>query len=635
MPPPSKIAIEGGAATIDVTEGWRKDNCAIQGNSTICQYQSICAAGRFGVEDRSKCELCPAGTTSSVGSFMGIMCTSCPKGTFAPEFGSPECESCNTAHRKYSDEIGAVSCKQCNTSEISTGKGCEAVAADNRILVPKFQNDGAVFRAASNKDGHDLVQINFAFSSKDWDASTKLGYRVVAFDVDVSTDKEFPETASSTYHIHGIPVDSLNTTSATQIDDQIDSDPIEENALARLGQVQSEQVWRLVLPTVSDVPMCQRPVYVRVRAVGEGSKWGAWGAVSKSWKNLAAKDCREPNEYVDCHSEADTTRWECAPCPPGAWCKGSIAQEQIKANQSFWRDDRPIDDNAGAEGLVVPFDQQFVQCPNSMACSGSLQAESCNETLGYLDMCCSENTTAGGQPCGRCRRCQTCKQGYSMDYDGFTCAPCPESSAGLVFMSFFVFFVIVLVFGGLVYLKVRNYTSSSESAQSKSAHVTVKRILLSHMQVVMLCMQLNVPWPPAIQTMMNVFSSMSSLSNHLSALSCLFFVDESPVRKQAKFLYATTQFVMTFPLAFAVFIWLYWLVLVPLKHCKCLSCGKSSKLYMSDPRPGCLKKKNETRVNRRRASGGFTAAQGSNLDLSVLLKTRDVWVYSMMLYFCE
>ena len=85
----------------------------------------------------------------------------------------------------------------------------------------------------------------------------------------------------------------------------------------------------------------------------------------------------------------------------------------------------------------------------------------------------------------------------------------------------------------------------------------------------------------------------------------------------------------------ATVLWLYWLVLVPLKHCKCLSCGKSSKLYMSDPRPGCLKKKNKARIDRRRASGGFTAAQGSNLDLSVLLKTRDVWVYSMMLYFCE
>jgi hypothetical protein len=220
-----------------------------------------------------------------------------------------------------------------------------------------------------------------------------------------------------------------------------------------------------------------------------------------------------------------------------------------------------------------------------------------------------------------------------MDHDGFTCAPCPESSSALVVMSCFVFLVIVLVFGALVYLKIRNYTSSSEAAKSKSAHVTVKRIILSHMQVIMLCMQLNVPWPSAIQTMMTMFSSMSSLSNHLSALSCLFLVDESPVRKQAKFLYATTQFVMTFPIAFTAFIWLYWLVLVPLRHCKCLSCGNFDKLYMSDPRPGCLKKKNEARVSRRRASGGFTAARDSNLDLSVLLKTRDVWVYSMMLYF--
>merc|ERR1711871_1835103 len=132
---------------------------------------------------------------------------------------------------------------------------------------------------------------------------------------------------------------------------------------------------------------------------------------------------------------------------------------------------------------------------------------------------------------------------------------------------------------------------------------------------------------------MTMFSSMSSLSNHLSALGCLFFVNETPVRKQAKFLYATTQFVMVFPIAFAVFMWIYWLLFVPLRKCRCLSCGKYSKLYMSDPRPSCLKKRNESRINRRRASGGLTAAQASNLDLSTLLKTRDVWVYTMMLYF--
>ena len=154
----------------------------------------------------------------------------------------------------------------------------------------------------------------------------------------------------------------------------------------------------------------------------------------------------------------------------------------------------------------------------------------------------------------------------------------------------------------------------------------------------MLCMSLNVPWPDIVQSMMSLFSSMSSLSNHVSHLGCLYEIEENAaVRKQARFLYSATHFVMTMPVMFAAFMWLYWLVLVPLPLCSCLACGKSDKLYMSDARPVCFKKKpageGKARIDRRRNSGGLSAARELDIDLNALIKTRDVWVLCMTLFF--
>ena len=43
----------------------------------------------------------------------------------------------------------------------------------------------------------------------------------------------------------------------------------------------------------------------------------------------------------------------------------------------------------------------------------------------------------------------------------------------------------------------------------------------------MLCISLNVPWPSVVRTMMSMFSSMSSLSNHVSHLGCLYEIEEN------------------------------------------------------------------------------------------------------------
>ena len=105
-----------------------------------------------------------------------------------------------------------------------------------------------------------------------------------------------------------------------------------------------------------------------------------------------------------------------------------------------------------------------------------------------------------------------------MGSDGITCFPCagPEEQA-----SSFVFGVLVILFlfcvvGMLVFLKVKS-SVRGDKEKNKAVHSTIKRILLSHLQVIALCMSLNVPWPKLLADMMVLFSSVSSVSKHVSS----------------------------------------------------------------------------------------------------------------------
>ena len=132
--------------------------------------------------------------------------------------------------------------------------------------------------------------------------------------------------------------------------------------------------------------------------------------------------------------------------------------------------------------------------------------------------------------------------------------------------------------------------------------------------------------------MMILFSSMSSLSNHVSQLGCLYETEGNVVvRKQARFLCTTTQVVMTMPIIFAAFMWLYWLVLVPLLLSVPILWNGQKALH-SEARPGCLKRTNEKRINRRGIQVGLLPME-SNMSLTALLKTRDIWVLCMTLFF--
>ena len=150
---------------------------------------------------------------------------------------------------------------------------------------------------------------------------------------------------------------------------------------------------------------------------------------------------------------------------------------------------------------------------------------------------------------------------------------------------------MVFFFLALIVLKIKSATNRSQGAKTKAVHSTIKRILLTHFQAIALCMSLNVQWPMVVYTLMRIFSTMSSVSEHVGGLGCYSIgvaIVKTGVHKQATFLYFTTIVILSVPVALGVLLWLYWLVLFP--YCTCMACGSGRKLVQSSGMPRCCRR---------------------------------------------
>jgi hypothetical protein len=345
---------------------------------------------------------------------------------------------------------------------------------------------------------------------------------------------------------------------------------------------------------VSSAPLCDQVVYFRLRAVSsEENSVGAWSATSAAWLSTSNDDCDRSTQYLDCSVSNNPRDWACAACPVGGHCVGPVRWTQVKAAAGFWRDDRVAATPGADETDLVPRDHKFVRCANKAACEGGgdgggvngtdIEVEQCKE--GYKQICDAQTN-------GTCRMCRTCAKGYAMLSDGITCELCPKENSEdrkiAISLALLLSLAVLCIFSFLVFLHVRSGIVK-ETPATRAAHQTIKRIVLSHMQVVFLCLGLNVPWPRMVMQLMVAFSSISSVSQHVAQVGC--FVDtENPVRKQSRFLYASSLSLALFPVVFGMLLWVYWMMLVPLRCCRCLSCGRKAHLTMSDPVPNACRR---------------------------------------------
>jgi hypothetical protein len=198
------------------------------------------------------------------------------------------------------------------------------------------------------------------------------------------------------------------------------------------------------------------------------------------------KDCAVTGKYLN-QTSAIPTEWKCEYCPRGGWCarqEGGVTQDGIEAKFGWYR----------LQNVTTNRPPVFRKCLYPPACLGkpnpeefgtqfealwsSLNAtEKCNEMLGH-----DANSFL----------CADCLPSYS--HSGFssnilTCSKCPEQGSNalvLVGLGLLVSAVVLI----MMCLKFRG----ARQVKIKAAHSTLKRIVLSHLQVIGVVMALDVPW---------------------------------------------------------------------------------------------------------------------------------------------
>ena len=566
VPTQGTIALPGGTGVSFIAQGWHGTNCS----DTMCRSSEPCPPGTRFVEGDFSCVTCEPGKWSSLSS---LICRDCEKGKFAPMAGMSECQICNEDDLEYADEEGLTKCKVCEWDERSTRFNCEKIGFDPSL--PLVIGRPFIHRIARNESN--LWDDSSKRAVVLWEGlRDKQGYirnplKPTELQLQLSTDPEF--LVNTTLYT-GIATDALKFFPPTPI-------------------------------PISNEPLCDRIIYARLRSaynVLKTRKYGMWSQASESWRSTGSNDCARPSQYLDCSISHKPLEWSCKECPKGAVCETpettSVRWNQVHSASGYWRDNRVSSMTRTTKNLpldLVPRNFMFVKCVNdkssaSMCPEGEIDnngrvRETCG--LGYLNICDKATNSS-------CRLCRTCDQGYVMISFGshFICKSC--SSAGSedrndsLILIVAISSIVLFVYGLLVFLKIKSSTMN-QNFRTKAAHSTIKRILLTHMQVVMLSIGLNVPWPSMILSMLRIFAAISSINQHVDELGCYLDMGEA-VGKQSRFLYWSTTVASLFPIAFTALLWIYWVLFVPLPCCGCLACGRKTHLTLSDPVPNFCRK---------------------------------------------
>ena len=159
-------------------------------------------------------------------------------------------------------------------------------------------------------------------------------------------------------------------------------------------------------------------------------------------------------------------------------------------------------------------------------------------------------------------RCSTCAPNFA-SVEGGKCEPCAGSGGSVVIIIAAVFLAVIF-FTTMVGLKMRS------SGSKKAEHSTMKRTLLTHLQMLSIVMSLTVPWPVAVRSILNFVSSITSISAQASSIKCS--TAEEEWLTQATIFYITLTCSVLLPFLMMLVTFVYWFVCVP--RCKILSCGR-------------------------------------------------------------
>ena len=262
-----------------------------------------------------------------------------------------------------------------------------------------------------------------------------------------------------------------------------------------------------------------------------------------------ASDCTK-NQYLN---DTDAINANCVDCPIGASCEGSINASGILPLFGWSRcPNHPLN---------------FTECAYSPACLGApnpvLQNKFVNQT--GVDLALVVHSTEscahdlGHQNPSRSNlRCSTCRLGYVRVIETGECKKCGGNGAETALIVVAVV-VVVVIFVVMIALKMRS------SGSKKAEHSTIKRTLLTHLQMITIVMSLTVPWPEAVRAVLKFVSGLTSVSAQSSSLHCR-------ANNGKGIYYGILLFSVLLPIFMMVLTFLYWFVLAP--RSRVLSCGK-------------------------------------------------------------
>ena len=297
---------------------------------------------------------------------------------------------------------------------------------------------------------------------------------------------------------------------------------------------------------------------------------GASLCISLNWPT--ASSCKA-TEYLNT-TNADARKWVCEMCPAGGDCMGAVTQNNIRPMFGWWR--CPATDlsrydtlrhlfekcqgpaclgapNKALEGMYTISAKSTSQQITDLALRDS--NESCAEELGYQRL--NSKNNRDGSVINNVR-CSTCKAGYASANDGTgRCTICNGEGGSVVFLVI-VIVLIIFVFILLVALKMK-----STSNRKKAEHSTMKRSLLTHLQMIAIVMSLNVSWPGPVRIILTFFSSLTSVASHTASVQCSVQTEQNLEDRYSdgQLFYGALMLSTLLPIAVMGITYIYWFLI--------------------------------------------------------------------------
>jgi hypothetical protein len=595
--PAGAIVAPGGASSVVVPDGSKIDASSPSGFSA-------CTAGTKGnIPPDYHCKQCPPGKSSTRGA---TTCTACDKGKFNNRNGSL-CKDCLINTYQEQNTEPSLVCQMCPTGFSSKESGSRACEKFNcPILMDTF----SVPRFNTSLDGK---HVHLAWKR------LKIDKTALAFIVQVSTDILFAESRTITYQ--HIPINKFTLSiNATRLF-ALDNTKINSNITTNPPQF----LWDKVL-------------YGRVRTIDKDCGESPWSTNSLSWET--ASSCSEIREYLQIN-HTSPHRYKCHECPQGASCEGKTTMRTIVPKFGWWK--------CPAEN-VNDDPYNYWQCDYPPNCLGApnefLEQQFYNSTEGQLpspsnDLALIKGFTKGSCAKGRVsnissnRLCSKCKIGWMPAPVSGECLPCGEDRNGpVVLFGFFCLFTFVF-FLLLINCKLRS------TGRSKAPHSTLKRTMLTHLQMLSIALSLNVQWPAVVANILGALSSVASVAGGSSSmLHCSDYgglTDDGQTRvgiDSARLFYRVLIAFTLMPIGFIIGMYLWWIYVVPKN--KAFSCGVRLLTKRAKEEEATLNKKKKERrpsaVHREKISSKRIGLVKSSIDKKSQRTVWDAYVSSTVLF---